>query len=72
MKIISISTAGIIIPSNSYLYLYGDMDMNERLDWIDRAYLSHFDTLTVDSEVAKEAPVRPTGGRTPGLFRHGG
>jgi Zn-dependent M16 (insulinase) family peptidase len=43
-------------PSNSYLYLYGDMDMNERLDWIDRAYLSHFDTLTVDSEVAKEAP----------------
>ncbi len=27
-------------PSNSYIYLYGDMDMEERLDWLDREYLS--------------------------------
>ena len=30
-------------PSNSYIYLYGDMDMAERLTWIDENYLSHFD-----------------------------
>ena len=27
-------------PSNSYIYLYGDMDMAEKLDWLDREYLS--------------------------------
>lgn len=39
-------------PSNSYIYLYGDMDMEERLTWLDREYLSHFDTLEVDSRIA--------------------
>ncbi|MCM1187882.1 MAG: insulinase family protein [bacterium] len=41
-------------PSNSYIYLYGDMDMAEKLDYIDREYLSHFDYLKVDSEIAEE------------------
>lgn len=41
-------------PSNSYIYLYGDMDMAEKLDFIDREYLSKFDALTVDSEVTSE------------------
>ena len=49
-------------PSNSYIYLYGDMDMAEKLDFIDREYLSRFDHLEVDSEVgvepAFETPVR--------------
>ncbi len=27
-------------PSNSYIYLYGDMDMAEKLDWLDTEYLS--------------------------------
>ena len=27
-------------PSNSYIYLYGDMDMAEKLEWLDREYLS--------------------------------
>lgn len=39
-------------PSNSYIYLYGDMDMVERLEWMDREYLSHFDEQPVDSEIA--------------------
>lgn len=39
-------------PSNSYIYLYGDMDMEEKLNWIDREYLSHFDYLDVDSHIA--------------------
>lgn len=30
-------------PANSYIYLYGDMDMEERLSYLDREYLSHFD-----------------------------
>ena len=28
-------------PANSFIYLYGDMDMAEKLEWLDRAYLSH-------------------------------
>lgn len=36
-------------PSNSYIYLYGDMDMAEKLDWLDREYLSAYDRQPVDS-----------------------
>ena len=43
-------------PSNSYIYLYGDMDMAEKLDWLDREYLSHFDSITVDSEIPYQKP----------------
>lgn len=38
-------------PSNSYLYLYGDMDIAEQLAWIDEHYLSQFDYLEVDSKI---------------------
>ena len=38
-------------PSNSYIYLYGDMDMAEYLDYLDREYLSHYDYRPVDSEI---------------------
>ena len=48
-------------PSNSYIYLYGNMDMAEKLDFIDKKYLSSFDKLEIDSEVpmqkAFEAPI---------------
>lgn len=30
-------------PANSYIYLYGDMDVQEQLDYLDREYLSRFD-----------------------------
>ena len=30
-------------PANSYIYLYGDMDMAEKLEWLDREYLSSYD-----------------------------
>ncbi|MCH5251340.1 MAG: insulinase family protein [Lachnospiraceae bacterium] len=43
-------------PSNSYLYLYGDMDMEEKLNWIDEHYLKEFDYLAVDSEIALQKP----------------
>lgn len=41
-------------PSNSYIYLYGNMDMDEKLAFIDRHYLSAFDALSVDSEVGEQ------------------
>ena len=41
-------------PSNSYIYLYGDMDMAEKLKFIDEHYLSAFDALEVDSQVGTE------------------
>lgn len=41
-------------PSNSYIYLYGDMDMAERLQFIDEHYLSAFDALEINSEIGKE------------------
>lgn len=43
-------------PCNSYVYLYGDMDMAEQLDFIDREYLSKFEKTEVDSAI-EEAPV---------------
>ncbi len=43
-------------PSNSYIYLYGDMDMEERLTYLDEAYLSAFDRLQINSEIASEPP----------------
>lgn len=39
-------------PSNSYIYLYGNMDMEEKLEWMDREYLSKFDRIEVDSAIA--------------------
>lgn len=39
-------------PSNSYIYLYGNMDMEERLKWIDEEYLDGFDYLDIDSEIS--------------------
>ena len=43
-------------PSNSYIYLYGNMDVSEKLAFIDEAYLSQFDDTQVDSSIAKQAP----------------
>lgn len=38
-------------PSNSYIYLYGDMDMAERLEWMDKEYLGKYDALEIDSAI---------------------
>ena len=43
-------------PSNSYIYLYGDLDLEETLSFIDRNYLSQFDTITVDSGIPVQEP----------------
>lgn len=41
-------------PANSYIYLYGDMDMEERLNWMDKEYLSKYDAIPVDSAIARQ------------------
>ena len=43
-------------PSNSYIYLYGDMDMADTLDFIDREYLSGFDAAEIDSGLRFQKP----------------
>lgn len=51
-------------PCNSFIYLYGDMDMVEKLNYIDEAYLSKFDEKVIDSEIgvqkAFDKPVEVT------------
>lgn len=43
-------------PSNAYICLYGDMNVKETLAYIDEAYLSKFDYLKVDSQIAMQEP----------------
>ncbi len=43
-------------PSNSYIYLYGDMDIEKTLAYMDEEYLSHFDKRNVDSAVKTQVP----------------
>ena len=38
-------------PSNSFIYLYGNIDMEEKLEFLDSHYLSAFDSLAIDSEI---------------------
>ena len=38
-------------PSNSYIFLAGDMDFEERLAYLDEAYLSEFDAINPKSEI---------------------
>lgn len=41
-------------PSNSYIYLYGNLDALEYLEYLDKEYLGSFGSLQVDSEVGKQ------------------
>ena len=43
-------------PSNSYIYIYGDGDLDQQLSYIDQEYLSKFDYLEIDSHVDKQEP----------------
>ncbi|MCR4754568.1 MAG: insulinase family protein [Lachnospiraceae bacterium] len=49
-------------PANSRIFLYGDMDIEEKLSFIDREYLSKFEAKDVDPEIsmqkAFDRPVR--------------
>ncbi len=43
-------------PSNSYIYLYGNMDMAKKLTWLDEEYLCHYDERQVDSHIPEQKP----------------
>ena len=43
-------------PSNCYIYLYGDLDMEERLAWLDSEYLSRYDAMEIDSAIPLQKP----------------
>ncbi len=43
-------------PCNSYIYLYGDMDVAEKLMWMDENYLSHYDAIELNSEIKLQKP----------------
>ena len=43
-------------PANSYIYLYGDMDMMDTLAFLDGEYLSAFDKIEIDSHVDLQKP----------------
>ncbi len=43
-------------PCNSYIYLYGNMDMEERLDYLDKEYLSKYEEIVLDSRIKIQPP----------------
>ena len=43
-------------PSNSYIYVYGDVNMDKLLDWMDKEYLGEFDNNPVDSHIDLQKP----------------
>ncbi len=45
-------------PSNSYIYLYGDMDAAGELEYIDEEYLSDYEYLYVPSEISESKPFK--------------
>ncbi len=51
-------------PSNSYIYLYGDMNMEEKLRWLDEEYLCQYDRQPVDSRITMQEPFAAMADRT--------
>lgn len=43
-------------PSNSYIYLYGNMDMEEKLRWLDEEYLQEYSAIPVVSDIPLQKP----------------
>ena len=43
-------------PSNSYIYLYGNMDIEEKLRFLDEEYLSQYEKTEIDSEICAQEP----------------
>jgi Zn-dependent M16 (insulinase) family peptidase len=43
-------------PANSYIVLYGDLDMEERLEWLDKEYLSGYDYIDPKTDIILQHP----------------
>ncbi|WP_100486216.1 insulinase family protein [Sporolactobacillus pectinivorans] len=44
-------------PANSYIYLYGNLDIDEKLAYLDEKYLNAYDRIDVDSSIEPQAPI---------------
>lgn len=47
-------------PSNSYIYLYGNGDIDKQLSHIDENYLTNFNRMEIDSHIEKQKPFKST------------
>ena len=47
-------------PSNSYIYLYGNQNMEEALDFIDKNYLQDFDKADINSKIILNDEIKKT------------
>ncbi|SHK08205.1 insulinase family protein [Tepidibacter formicigenes] len=45
------------VPSNSCIFLYGNLDIEKELKFIDKNYLSKFDKKEVDTSIKKQNPL---------------
>lgn len=43
-------------PSNSYIYLYGKMELEQQLQFLNEDYLQHFSQIDPDSEIPVQKP----------------
>lgn len=43
-------------PSNSYIIIYGDCNMEEKLEYLDKEYLSKYDEINPESEIDVQKP----------------
>lgn len=41
-------------PTNSFIYLYGNMDMEEKLIWLDEMYLNKFEKIDLDCRIKRQ------------------
>ncbi|MCL1631695.1 insulinase family protein [Sporolactobacillus sp. CPB3-1] len=44
-------------PANSYIYLYGNLNIEDQLAYLDQAYLSNYERINVDSRIAIQKPI---------------
>ncbi|WP_425058678.1 hypothetical protein SCACP_33340 [Sporomusa carbonis] len=47
-------------PANSYIFLYGDLDLDDSLKFLNDAYLKDFTVTQVDSAIALQPPFKQT------------
>lgn len=47
-------------PSNSYIVIYGNCNMEEKLEYLDQEYLSKFDKIDLDSNILPHEPFTET------------
>ena len=44
-------------PSNCRIFLYGNIDLEKQLDYLDERFLSRFEARSIDTEIPLQAPV---------------